>query len=199
MRALITLVVLMTFSFTAIAAEKMWVTSDRLNRRTCPSTDCGVVGQLFYREGVTVLEHKDGWARITRRYDAACTAGRSSYVDSGNNSCTPQNGITSGQFSEWVAERLLSHTRPTDPASTASSRERLVMKSDDFRKFRQVFIKAAEELILSGRCREKDFIDNGGWVSSTKYRNKKIYFTYCGGYTRSNQIYLDAETGQIFH
>ena len=44
---------------------RLWVTSERLNRRTCPSESCGVVGQLFFREGVTVHEERDGWARIT--------------------------------------------------------------------------------------------------------------------------------------
>ena len=42
-------------------ADQRWVGSDRLNRRTCPSNDCGAVGQLFFREAVNVLEEQDGW------------------------------------------------------------------------------------------------------------------------------------------
>jgi len=64
--------------------ERLWVTSKRLNRRTCPSESCGVLGRLFFREGVTVHDKRDGWARITQTYDASCVGGRSEYVDTGN-------------------------------------------------------------------------------------------------------------------
>lgn len=48
--------------------ERLWVRSERLNRRTCPSESCGVVGRLFFREGVTGHEERNGWARITQTY-----------------------------------------------------------------------------------------------------------------------------------
>ena len=67
----------------AYASEKAWVTSERLNRRTCPATSCGIVGRLFYREGVQVLEKRDGWVRVTKYYDASCYNGQSEYVDAG--------------------------------------------------------------------------------------------------------------------
>ncbi len=60
-----------------------WVTSERLARRTCASSRCGVVGQLMFRESAQVYEMVDGWARITEPYDASCAEGRSDYVDSG--------------------------------------------------------------------------------------------------------------------
>ena len=83
-------------------SDKYWVTSDRLNRHTCPSTDCGIVGQLVFREGADVFEDKDGWARISQHYDASCANGRSEYVDSGDSRCAPENGIVDGKFAEWV-------------------------------------------------------------------------------------------------
>ncbi len=83
--------------------ERYWVTSERLNRRTCPSESCGVVGQLFFREGVTIHERRDGWVRASQTYDASCVGGRSEYVDTGNAACAPANGITDGQFAEWVS------------------------------------------------------------------------------------------------
>lgn len=97
---------------------KFWVTSERLNRRTCPSDSCGVVGQFFFREGATILEHRDGWARVTEPYDASCVNGRSQYVDTGNASCDPANGISDRKFAEWVSAKYLSETRPTDPAAS---------------------------------------------------------------------------------
>lgn len=111
---------------------KFWVTSERLNRRTCPSDSCGVVGQFFFREGTTILERRDGWARVTEPYDASCANGRSEYVDTGNAACDPANGINDGKFAEWVSVRYLSDTRPPDPAAGASGTEELVAGSDDF-------------------------------------------------------------------
>jgi hypothetical protein len=99
-----------------LASESYWNTVDRLNRRTCPSTQCGVVGRLFFREGATVYEVKNGWARITPAYNASCKNGHSEYVDSGNSACIASNGIHGGKFSEWVAFKYLSKNRPPDPA-----------------------------------------------------------------------------------
>ena len=58
------------------------------------------------------------------------------------------------------------------------------------------FAKAARELINDGTCTEDDFKEMGGWMASTT-RGKGIYFTYCGGMTLSNKIYLDAVSGSV--
>jgi hypothetical protein len=50
-----------------IKGEQMWVTSQYLDRHTCPSQRCGVVGGLFFRESAHVQERKNEWARISRR------------------------------------------------------------------------------------------------------------------------------------
>lgn len=178
--------------------NRQWVTSERLNRRTCPSESCEVVGQFFFREGVTIYETRDGWARVTEPYDASCASGRSEYVDSGNSACEPSNGITDGQFAEWVSAEFLSETRPPDPAAGASGAEALVAGSDDFARYRTAFAQAAQSLIADRRCTERDFRDMGGWVKSSNHRNQPIYFTYCGGSTVANRLYLNAETGEIF-
>lgn len=169
--------------------ERLWVISDRLNRRTCPSESCGVVGQAFFREGVTVREERGGWARITRTYDASCVGGRSEYVDTGNAVCDPANGIVDGQFAEWASVEYLLETRPSDPAAGASGIEELVSESDDFARYRTAFAKAAQSLITQRRCTERDFQEMGGWVKSSSHRNQSIYFTYCGGATVANRQY----------
>ena len=179
-------------------SDKYWVTSDRLNRHTCPSTDCGIVGQLVFREGTDVFEDKDGWARVSQYYDASCASGRSEYVDSGDSRCDPENGIVDGKFAEWVEADFLSEDRPPDPAADAAGVEALISGSDDFQKYRSAFAQAAQSLISSGRCREADFRELGGWIKSTNNRNQPIYFIYCGGSTGSNRLYLNAETGEVF-
>jgi hypothetical protein len=175
--------------------DKYWVTIDRLNRRTCPSTACGIVGQLFFREAATVYEQRGGWARISNYYAASCVNGRSEYVDSGNNRCTHDNGIVDGKFAEWVSAEFLSQERPPDPAAGATGIEALVAQSDDYRIYKAAFVKATQALISSGQCNEADFREIGGWVKSS-HRDQPIYFMYCGGWTSANRLYLNAEKGR---
>lgn len=44
----------------AATFEQYWVTTERLDRRTCPSRRCGVVGQLMFHEAARVYETADG-------------------------------------------------------------------------------------------------------------------------------------------
>jgi hypothetical protein len=177
---------------------KSWVTSQYLDRYTCPSKTCGVVGRLFLREAVTVLERKADWARITKTYDANCANGLSGYVDKGKAVCSPENGIMNGQFAEWVLAKHLSSTRPADPAETAAGDEAIVAGSDDFRQHRKAFAKAAHKLISDGRCTAEEFKEMGGWVKSSNDRDRPVYFMYCGGMTLANRLYLNAVTGEIY-
>ena len=186
---------LQAFSVGAMADNKLWVTTDRTNRHTCPSTECGVAGRLMFREGVDALEMKGKWVRITKTYSASCVGGKSEYVDEGNKSCTSANGINDGKFSEWVQLKHLSETRPEDPSEGASGDDALVKGSDDYRIHKTIFAKAARQLITEGTCTEGDFQEMGGWMASTN-RGPGMYFTYCGGMTISNKVYLDAKSGK---
>ena len=179
----------------AAADEGMWVAAeDGADRHTCPSAECGVVGRLFHREAATVLEERDGWARVTEPYDASCVAGRSEYVDHGQADCVSENGIEDGRFAEWVQLNKLSAQRPADPGAGATGAAKLVAQSDDFHRFEGEFVRAAEALIASGDCNPRDFTEMGGWMKAT---NKPgIYFTYCGG--GSDRIYLDVSSGRTF-
>lgn len=178
-------------------ARRMYVVAERLTRRTCPSTACGTVGTLMYREAVEVSEERQGWGRITRPYDASCVNGISEYVDNGNASCDATNGIVDGMFAEWVSLNFLENERPLDLAETASEVEELVAQSDDFQTYRAEFVEAARDLIEQGRCSERDFAEMGGWLSSPSGGNG-VYFTYCGGLRVENRIYLDVRTGEVF-
>lgn len=181
------------------SSKEMFASVDRVNRRTCPSSECGVVGQLFYRESVKVYEAKEGWARITKYYDASCSHGASDYVDSGPKSCVANNGIVDGKFAEWVSIKLLSNVRPADPATNAEGDFALVKGSDDYGTYKDIFASAARKLINEGKCTARDFVENGGWIkSTTTYANRPVYFTYCGGATVSSRLYLDASNGKVF-
>lgn len=197
-RLIIMIITFSAISVDSVAAEDYWVTSERLERRTCPSTSCGVVGQLFFREKATVLETSNGWGRLTGFYDAACKDGISQYVDTGRKNCTKENGIVDGRFAEWALLRPLSKERPPDPAAGTAGDAALVAGSDDYRLYKEVFIKAAKSLIGSRTCTEAEFRDAGGWTKSTNYRDRPIYFVYCGGMTVRNRVYLDVSNGNTF-
>lgn len=199
MKIFLLILIFITISFPAFAATDAWVTSDRLKRRTCPSTDCGVVGELFFREKATIYEAENGWARITKPYQASCNNGLSDFVISGNAACISSNGIVNGQFSEWVSMEFLNETRPEDPGAGATGDYEIIKDSDDYRLHKDAFAKAAKNLISSGKCSAADFKEMGGWLkSTTTYSDSPVYFTYCGGMTTSNRLYLNAATGEVF-
>ncbi|WP_156320469.1 hypothetical protein [Pseudomonas lini] len=196
LRSFVMLATLLTPLTSALAENMQWVTTDRTNRHTCPSTKCGVAGYLMFREGAEILETKNGWSRITKAYSASCEGGKSEYVKEGNSSCTSKNGIQNGKFAEWVQNKDLSPNRPEDPGKGATGDHSLVSSSDDYRIYKNQFAKAARELINDGTCTEADFKEMGGWMASSN-RGKGVYFTYCGGMTLSNKIYLDAISGNV--
>jgi hypothetical protein len=89
------------------ADTRMRIDTDTSKRRTCPSTECGVVGRFFLNESVPVYETVDGWSRVSIYYSAACSSGHSALVDSGPSRCEAANGITNGEFAEWVKSEFL--------------------------------------------------------------------------------------------
>lgn len=181
----------------AAIGDKSWVTVDRLPRRTCGSDSCGSVGSLFFREGVEPKERAGNWVRISDYYPAPCEANRLIYVDEGDAECSQRNGFKDGKIAEWVLAEHLSLERPADPAQTATDAEKLIAQSDDFHLYRDVFTAAANRLLANGKCTAADFKEIGGWIKSTERRNEPVYFTYCGGMTLSNKIYLDARSGEV--
>ena len=183
----------------SVSDTDAWVTADRLDRRTCPQPSCGSVGVQFRGDGVTIYERSNGWARITGPYNASCFNGVSEYVDSGNDACEEANGIVDGRFAEWVSAQYLSSERPPDPAAGATGDYALVSGSDDYATYKDAFAKAASGLIANGSCSRADFEEMGGWwKSSLRGAGEPVYFTYCGGFTIADRLYLNASTGEVF-
>jgi hypothetical protein len=143
-----------------------------------------------------VYEEANGWARISKYFDVYCSNGVTDSIDEGNRSCSESNGLVKGQMAQWVSARYLSTTRPPDPAANASAKYNLVKGSDDFRLYKDEFAAGAQKLIQKGRCKPGDFIESGGWMRSTS-KGPGMYFTYCGGWTRANQVTLNVRTGAV--
>jgi hypothetical protein len=158
-----------------------YVTSNNLNVRLAPNKNGKVTNMLYKRQKVEVFEVKDGWARISRYYDGGV------------------EGL-SGDVARWVSSKYLSTNRPAEEevANRNSPVAKAIKSSDDFLKYQSVFVSVSEQLIKIGKCSLGDFRETGGWWRSTNHKPKPIYFTYCGGMTKSNRIYLNAATGETF-
>lgn len=77
----------------------------------------------------------------------------------------------------------------------------LVKGSDDYNRYKTQFIEAAEKLLSSNKCIDKDLLDNGGWVRSTS-KGAGYYFTYClNGVDRyrtvQDRYYVNVFTGKV--
>ena len=84
--------------------------------------------------------------------------------------------------------------REVDPAVIGNS----LANSNDYEIYKEMFTASALKLIGDGKCTVSDFREIGGWLKAVNHARKNTYFTYCGGMTTSNRIYLDAQTGEIF-
>ncbi|SHH01629.1 hypothetical protein SAMN04488044_1835 [Cognatishimia maritima] len=83
-------------------------------------------------------------------------------------------------------------------APASATAQRLIASSDDLDENRAVFGRVANELVTNGTCTEAEFIANGGWLRSTTFEPRPVYFMYCGGSTVADRLYLDAATGKVF-
>ncbi len=165
----------------ANAPGDYFVVSNKLNVRLAPNTSGKITNTLYKRQKVEVFEVKDGWARISHYYDGSVEE-------------------VSGDVARWVFAKYLSSERPAEEQVTNinSPIAKAIKSSDDYSEHQGVFVVASEKLIKSGVCSLGDFKEMGGWWRSSNHKPKPIYFTYCGGMTNSNRIYLNVSTGNTF-
>ena len=105
----------------SLAQTRMWVGVDDLWRHSCPSIDCGIVGRLFFRESVIVYQTRDGWSRISGYSAAGCSGGKAAFVQSGRDDCSKENGISNGEFAEWVDSKGLATEKPDRPQDLSAN------------------------------------------------------------------------------
>ena len=102
------------------ADSRKWVAVDDLRRYTCPSDECGIVGRFYFRESLPVFETSNGWSRVSTYKTAGCFDGESLFVETGPSGCSAENGITDGEFSEWVKSKFLVSQPPNEPMERSS-------------------------------------------------------------------------------
>lgn len=166
---------------TATAPGDYFLTVDETAVQLSPSKQGKTTNTLFKRQKVSVLEVTNGWARISKYYDGT------------------SEGVQ-GQVARWVQASTLSKDRPSDEKADGADQGliELIKESDNFAKFKKPFVNASKKLIAEKTCSMQDFKEYGGWMKSTNYSNGKVYFTYCGGMSKSDRIYVDVSTGKVF-
>ena len=156
------------------------VTALHLNVRLAANASAKLVGKLPLREQVVVLEVKDGWARISDYYDGE------------------SEGL-SGNVAHWVrAAYLGSRASVDDNIKVSSAVIDAIKASEDLDEFQEIFARASQRLVNSGQCVLSDFRDIGGWWRSAAHNSGSVYYTYCGGASNNDRIYLDTNTGETF-
>jgi len=173
-------------AWTTLFAEEVktgtyYVIVEHTDERLAPKATGKSTNVIYKRQLVEVLEVNNGWARVSKYYDGTVEG-------------------AAGQVARWIATKDLSSKRPADEHAKSGEPEvtKLIADSDDFSKYRKAFITASQSLIDSKRCTLQDFKQVGGWMKSTNQASAPVYFTYCGGETRANRLYLNVKTGQVF-
>ena len=149
----------------------LWVNTDRLNIRSCPSVTCPTVGRLAFGQKITVFQER---ARM------------------GSNPTWRGGGL--GRSAVSGHKQAAHARRRTRGLGTVR-----LTGSDDLETYWPAFVQASRYLLAAGQCTLDDFKTAGGWIkSTTTYRSQPVYFTYCGGIAKANRVYLDAASGRIF-
>lgn len=144
-----------------------------------PDHNALVVDTIYKGEKVVVLEKSNGWYRISDYLV---------YEDGGE------------ETAEWLDAKGLSDAEPV-----IKEQERLeildgyLQKSDDLKDNLEIFRNKTQLLLDDNTCELEDFTELGGWVRSVTYKQRNVYFIYCGGLEQENKIYLDVDSDEIFY
>jgi hypothetical protein len=156
-----------------------YVNDDKVAIRNQPDDKQFAERWVYKGDHLKLLEMRDGWGRVSNYY----------VVNEGE-----------PEIAEWVSMSALSLQQPV---ITRQERDETlsgyIFKSDDFKIYRDIFIKVTDQLLMNKSCEPEDFDELQGWVKSTKFSNRNVYFIYCGGLKIQNKIYLDANSGEIFY
>jgi len=193
-RYTLTLLIAVCVATTALAEARapgeFVVSAGSLNVRLAPDSGAKVKHKLYRGQQVDVFEISAGWARISRYYDGAA------------------EGLA-GDVADWVSAEYLSPgaaepaPAPARPApeitiDVDSPVYQAIASSDDLAEHQATFVQVSEQLVAAGQCKLSDFRDIGGWWRSAAHKPEPVYYTYCGGASNEDRIYLNTATGEVF-
>lgn len=156
-----------------------YVSPERLGVREHPNHDAFIESVVYRGDKLHILEKKEGWGRISAYYV---------YEDGGP------------EVAEWVPMEALLEVAPIitkdERRETVS---RYIENSDDFKQHFEMFVKKTDQLLKEKTCTPEDFEETKGWVRSLMFKERDVYFVYCGGLKQANKIYLDVQSGELFY
>ncbi len=156
-----------------------YVDVEKLGIREAADKTAFVDRYLYKGDHVRLLEKKNGWGRVSAYF------------------VYEQGGP---EVAEWIP---LDGLVEEAPMITEEERRKTVQSyvegSDDYLEFEDIFLNTTDKLLQERTCSPVDFEELGGWVRSTKYTDRDVYFVYCGGLKLADKIYLDVRTGEVFY
>jgi hypothetical protein len=159
---------------------KYWVQADEVRVLLGPSSKAQQTNELHKRDEVDVTEVRGSWARVGPYYPGGSEGMR-------------------GMVARWVAAKDLSPTPPPEPRVLPGDPPvtKYLLRSDNFERHRDAFIRASQQLIDEKRCSLSGFQAQGGWMKDPDVPDGSVYFTYCGEMRRENRMFLNIKTGVV--
>lgn len=158
---------------------EFYIDVEKLGIREAASMDAFVDRYLYKGDKIRLLEKKNGWGRVSAYF------------------VYEQGGP---EVAEWIPlEGLVEQAPVISPEERKKTIQNYIAGSDDLVQYEEMFLMTTDKLLNDGSCTPVDFEELGGWVRSTKYSDRDVYFIYCGGMKLADKIYLDVRTGEVFY
>ena len=199
---LLAMIAISTANAAATSPGDFVVTVGTLNVRLAPNTTGQTSSRLHRGQVVEVLEVRQGWARISRFYDGSSeglSGNVAQWVFATHLSLNPSVEAPSARPSaKPPVEVLPAQPPPGEKIIVTASLLDAIKSSDDLPKYESTFAWVSTRLVDTGTCKLSDFRDIGGWWRSAAHKPRPVYYTYCGGGSNSDRIYVDTTTGETF-
>jgi len=156
-----------------------YVAEDKLGIRESADRDAFVDRYLYKGDPVHLLEKKNGWGRVSAYF------------------VYEQGGP---EVAEWIPlDGLVEEAPVITPEERRKTIQGYISGSDDYVEFEDMFLNTTDQLLRDDTCSPVDFEELGGWVKSTRFTDRDVYFVYCGGLKLADKIYLDVRSGEVFY
>ena len=175
---------------------KYTVNSATLKVRLAPTTRSVHSYSIYKNQKVSVYEIQNNWARISK-YTTTSVQGNVTRTAKWvyGKYITPLNSTTSTQKNTYKKpKKTLKKSVRKQPKKRNSRLTKAISGSDGFNKHSKVFIAVSEELIHKRVCKVSDFRKTRGWM---ELKADKMYFAYCGGFSKRNKLFLDINTSEV--
>lgn len=173
------------------------VNADVLKIRTGPSSKYKHSYSMYKQQETKVYELQDGWARISK----SKTNAKWAYAKFLTKNTPKKSKPTIEKKPEPQAkEEPKIEVNEAPPKQEEKTKfvdrrlQRIISKSDGFKQHSKMFILVSQKLVSSQICKVTDFRKTRGWIEI--YENE-LYFTYCGGFSRKNKIFLNLKTNEL--